>query len=125
MSGFTRNDEGRGEMSAAPTFKKPCLKAPAGWKCARAAGHYGPCAAAEWPSMAARNLGPLFYVITAKCEGGHTQVIKVDGKLGREWAEAQAGLLDGSSSMYIHPPGPESVIGKCGICQKPITCRVE
>jgi len=28
------------------------------------------------------------------------------------WAESFAGLLEGSSEMYVVPPGPESPIGK-------------
>ncbi len=36
----------------------------------------------------------------------------------------QAELLDGSSDMYIYPPGPDSVIGSCGICQSKFKCTV-
>jgi len=101
--------------SAEPAMKKPCLKAPAGWKCTREGGHEGPCAAE-----------PVFYVITATCEAGHAQEIKIDGKMGREWAVNQAGLLDGSSPMYIADPrkDPASDIGKCGICRAQLTCTV-
>ena len=31
-------------------------------------------------------------------------------------AEDLAGLMDGSSEMYIYKPGPESTIGKCVNC---------
>ena len=62
--------------------------------------------------------------ITAVCEAGHSQEIIIEG-LGREYAELQAGLLDGTSPMYIHSPiGTDSVIGKCGICRAQIHCVV-
>lgn len=65
------------------------------------------------------------YVITAKCENGHEQNITISGDLGRQWADAQAGLLDGTSGMYLYPPiGTDSVIGKCGICKAQIECSV-
>lgn len=35
-------------------MKKPCLRAPAGWKCTREGGHEGPCAAIDIPSVAER-----------------------------------------------------------------------
>lgn len=65
------------------------------------------------------------YRIIAVCTGGHSQAIQVDGSLGREFAEEQAGILDGTSEMYLVPPGPDSIIGKCGICGRKIHCTVE
>lgn len=65
------------------------------------------------------------YTITARCEQGHSQEIRVDGSLGLEWAKGQAGLPDGSSPMYLRSPiGTDSVIGKCGICRAQIQCEV-
>jgi hypothetical protein len=65
------------------------------------------------------------YIITARCENGHSQEIKIDGELGLEWAKGQAGLLDGTSPMYLHSPiGTDSVIGKCGLCRTQIRCEV-
>jgi len=46
-------------------------------------------------------------------------------KGAREDAELFAGLLDGTSTMYVYPPGPESVLGKCGTCGAKIRCVVE
>ncbi len=58
------------------------------------------------------------------CEKGHRQVIKVDSSLGEEWARNLAGLLDGTSPMYVYPPGEDSPIGKCGVCGTPITATI-
>lgn len=61
------------------------------------------------------------FKITAVCESNHTQDLHTEG-LDRKWAEVQAGLLDGS--LLAVPPGPDSIIGKCGICNTPIKCTV-
>lgn len=34
----------------------------------------------------------------------------------REWVESYAQLLCGTSPLYVFPPGPNSPIGKCGVC---------
>ncbi len=58
------------------------------------------------------------------CENGHEQVIKVNG-MTDDWVEMWAGLLDGTSPMFVHSPiGTDSVIGKCGICQKQLKATV-
>jgi hypothetical protein len=64
--------------------------------------------------------------ITAVCESSpsHIQKLTIDEKLGKAYAKQLAGLLDGTSPMYLYPPGPESVIGKCGICKAQIKCNV-
>jgi hypothetical protein len=42
------------------------------------------------------------------------------------YAGAQlAALIDGSSPMYIHPPGEGSPIGRCALCQGKLKCTVE
>lgn len=64
--------------------------------------------------------------VTATCAEGHSQALRVDGKLGLEWAKMWAGLMDGTSPLYIYPPiGTDSLIGKCGICGSQIKCSVE
>lgn len=63
--------------------------------------------------------------IIASCARGHEQSIKIQRQLGIEFAKQQAALLDGSSAIYVQPPGQDSPIGKCRICRAPITCRVE
>jgi hypothetical protein len=66
--------------------------------------------------------------ITIRCEAQptvHAKVLRLDHKLGREYADCVAGLLDGTSVHYIYPPGPGSPIGKCGICQSKLTATVE
>ena len=67
------------------------------------------------------------FVLTAKCENGHEQQMFVDGMLGLKWVEEQAALIDGTSSMYLVNPvdDPQSIIGKCGICQARFSCKVE
>jgi hypothetical protein len=62
--------------------------------------------------------------IEATCGNGHRQILQISAELGREYAYHLAGLLDGTSEMYRFPPGPESVIGKCGVCGSQITCEV-
>lgn len=57
------------------------------------------------------------------CKAGHSQVITYSG-MSREFVELAAKLTDGSSPLYVHPPGPESSIGKCGICGAQLTSRV-
>lgn len=67
----------------------------------------------------------LYWVVKAVCESGHVQTFKLDcNTFSREYAEQWAALLDGTSQMYVYPPGRESVIGKCGICQEPYKCEV-
>lgn len=57
------------------------------------------------------------------CKAGHKQVITYTG-MSREFAESCAKLTDGTSPLYVHPPGPESSIGKCGICGAQLSSRV-
>lgn len=67
----------------------------------------------------------MSFVITAVCENGHSQGIRIAGSLGREFADVQVGLLDGTSPLYLHSPiGTDSFIGKCGICRAQIKCTV-
>ena len=66
--------------------------------------------------------------ITVRCAtfpDAHAKILRIDHRLGREHVETLAGLLDGNSPHYIHPPGPGSPIGKCAICQGKLTATVE
>jgi hypothetical protein len=65
-------------------------------------------------------------IIHLTCSGGHKQNIFLEG-LGLAWAHGMAGLLDGSSDMFIHDPRVDhnSSIGRCGICRKQVTAVVE
>lgn len=63
------------------------------------------------------------YTLTATCTGGHTQSMQYAGS-PREFVESVAGLMDGSHPFYTVPVGPDSVIGKCGVCRMPIRCVV-
>lgn len=65
-----------------------------------------------------------YFEVTVKCEGGHVMDLKYGASLGHEFVVRQAGLLDGTSTMYAFPPGPDSPIGKCGVCGAKITCTV-
>lgn len=47
MAWGTRSASQRKEIVA--KLGLTCSKAPTGWKCTRAFGHDGPCAAEEWP----------------------------------------------------------------------------
>jgi hypothetical protein len=62
--------------------------------------------------------------VTAECRQGHTQALQLDADLGMDYAVMLGGLMDGTSRFYIYPPGPSSTIGKCSICQSPITVTV-
>lgn len=59
-----------------------------------------------------------------ECPSGHVAVMEFDARMGREYAETQLGLLDGTSPMYKFPPGPESQLGKCGVCRGPLKGRI-
>lgn len=65
--------------------------------------------------------------ITVRCKNDqdHAKILKIDARLGIEYAEALCGLIDGSSRHYIHPPGDLSPIGKCGICHGKLAATVE
>lgn len=66
-------------------------------------------------------------VLTAICEEGHKQSLQIGKGMSVEWALALAGLMDGTSSFYVHSPrcDESSLIGKCGICGSQINCKVE
>lgn len=55
------------------------------------------------------------FIITATCSAGHKSTIRYSG-FTLEMAIVQAGLLDGSSPLYIYPP-KEGDGGKIGRCQ--------
>lgn len=61
--------------------------------------------------------------IEYRCANGHVQIIRYQG-MTRHFAEQVAGLCDGTSPMYVFPPGPESTIGKCGICGAQLSSKV-
>lgn len=58
------------------------------------------------------------------CDGGHVQVLTLCD-VTQEYAENLAGLMDGTSPMYVYSPiNTDSIIGKCGICRAKIKCDV-
>jgi hypothetical protein len=57
--------------------------------------------------------------ITVRCIASpttHSKVVRVKARLGRRRAEELAELLDGTSLAFVHPPGPNSPIGRCCVC---------
>lgn len=54
----------------------------------------------------------------------HAKVVRVRARLGKRRAEELAELLDGSSLAYVHPPGPQSPIGRCCVCGGQVECEV-
>lgn len=64
------------------------------------------------------------FTVTMTCGNGHVQQVVYSG-VARAFVEGVAGLMDGTSPMYVHPPGPDSVIGKCGICRAWLKAKVE
>jgi hypothetical protein len=63
-------------------------------------------------------------IIKLRCARDHEQIIRFRN-VDRTFAERLAGILDGTSPLYIYPPGPESTIAKCGLCLDNITATVE
>lgn len=65
--------------------------------------------------------------IKAICVNGHEQVIYTP-EMPREWAATLAGIMDGTSSIYVYPPEKSKeyplYIGKCGICGSWFSCSV-
>lgn len=67
-------------------------------------------------------------VIRCTRNSDHAKKIRVDASKeawGQDAAEGLAALLDGTSPLYIHKPGPNSPIGKCATCGGPLTSTVE
>jgi hypothetical protein len=67
------------------------------------------------------------FVIHVECAGSHEQRMTVEAA-SLDSAHRIAALLDGTSRLYVKPPPariPEGIIGRCGICCRPIKCRVE
>ncbi len=56
---------------------------------------------------------PDYWTLTCDCEAGHVQTLRISKEMSREWVEQLAGLLDGTSPLYVFPPGSDSPIGKC------------
>jgi hypothetical protein len=65
--------------------------------------------------------------ITLRCVSHptqHAKVVRVKARLGKRRAQELADLLDGTSLAYVHPPGPNSPIGRCCICGDEIEAQV-
>ncbi len=65
----------------------------------------------------------VYHTLELLCANGHRDLLTIEG-VSREWVEVYCGIVDGTSPLYKHPPGPESSIGKCGICGVPFKARV-
>lgn len=63
--------------------------------------------------------------IIARCEGDcrKIQTIEVRGQTLVE-AKTIAGLMDGTSPVYVFKPGKDSEIGKCASCGGQFKCEV-
>lgn len=55
----------------------------------------------------------------------HGKMLQFKPEATRELAETVAKILDGSSEMYIYPPGELSPIGRCGVCGAAVEAEVE
>ena len=65
--------------------------------------------------------------ITVRCTAEplkHAKIVRVKARLGRRRAQELAELLDGTSLAYVHPPGAQSPLGRCCICQAEVECEV-
>jgi hypothetical protein len=72
--------------------------------------------------------------ITIRCKRQpetHAKIIRLRSvphfvrELNRDYVEGLAGLLDGTSPWFIHPPGPDSTIGKCATCGGQLESSIE
>lgn len=66
--------------------------------------------------------------ITIRCAAHpdkHAKVLRIHEELGLQFAELLAGLLDGTSPMFIRKPGVLSPIGKCATCGGQLTSEVK
>ena len=65
--------------------------------------------------------------IEARCERGHTQRIATPG-MGAPRVRQLAGLIDGTSELFVVPPRdtpvPGSTLARCGICGSWMTCTL-
>lgn len=65
--------------------------------------------------------------ITVRCTEKptqHAKIVRVKARLGKRKAQELAELLDGSSLAYVHPPGPNSPIGRCCCCGAEVETEV-
>lgn len=65
------------------------------------------------------------YRVTIRCTENkdHAKILQMNLPLAM--VEDFAGLMDGTSPMFIYPPGPGSPIGKCGICRGQLMSTIE
>ena len=63
--------------------------------------------------------------VTCTKDPDHSKLLKIDASLGMEYAETFAGLLCGTSPLYVHKPGPKSPIGKCATCGGQLEYEIE
>jgi hypothetical protein len=65
--------------------------------------------------------------ITVRCkeDENHAKNLRMDASRGLAWVETLAEILDGTSTMYIYPPGPGSPIGKCAICGGKLDAEIQ
>lgn len=66
------------------------------------------------------------FLVRATCgKCGEKQGLRFEGtQFTRQYVEQFAGLLDGTSPLYVYPPGTSSDIGKCGMCGGRFTAEV-
>lgn len=55
-------------------------------------------------------------ILRCRRDSDHAKVIRIDQALGMAYVDTLAQLLDGSSHLYIHPPGDRAPIGRCSAC---------
>lgn len=65
--------------------------------------------------------------IKVQCENdpNHAKILRLHGEAGLDYAHRLGRLLDGTSALYIYPPGPDSPIGRCAICRGTLSYEVE
>ena len=63
-------------------------------------------------------------ILRCKKDRDHAKIFRLDANVGMGLAETLAALLDGSSHLYIYPPGDQSPIGLCAVCGGGLTSEI-
>ncbi len=71
-------------------------------------------------------MSAAMWAVIAKCAScsGESVLRFAQSQFARSYVEHYAGLLDGTSPLYVLPPGPESPIGMCCVCRGRIACTI-
>jgi hypothetical protein len=69
--------------------------------------------------------GEIRIIIRCLKDQKHAKKLRMNQKMGRDYAVRFGELICGTSDMFIHKPGPGSPFGKCGICGGQLSYELE